>query len=519
LARKSRKGQQNNPINAQPVYIAGLYARISVNDTGKNTSVLNQIEYIRDFLKQNEDIDVHDIYIDDGVSSFNKNRLAFAKMIDDVRAGKINCVIVNNISRFTRDYIEATEYLEKIFPLLQVRFISLLDGYDSLRGDSLHLAMMLKILLAYSYAKELSIKIEKHFNFKQRAGTYTPARLPYGYRKVQNNNIVEWAIEEETGAIVRRIFEMTKQGASGYSIAKELNSQGIPSPKGTYWTAVSVGRILTNRAYLGEFITHKTKSDLLQNQKAVPLPESQWLYHKEHHAPIIDENLFDLIQQSLAAKEKPLPKGTTTEDFFQGKLYCGVCSRKLKQKKAINGAIYYICPMRDEVGAACNNKSRRAEKLKPLIFSAIKEKIQDEREQREAAIHLDNTLYRKHKEKLNDEELVELKLQSDFQEQLFIRLLEDRYDSGNADRTLSDDLRGLYQHMFMMRKYIAARIDTVEKERFEHKTNRSLKATRMGMYLKYEQISELTPEMLDTLVGRVYILPDRMQVVYKIPEI
>jgi len=135
MARKSRKGQQNNPVNKRPIYVAGLYARISVNDDGENTSVLNQIEYIRDFLKQNDDITVYDIYVDDGVSLFNKNRPSFTKMIDDVRAKKINCIVVNDISRFSRDYIEAIEYIDYLFPLFQVRFISIFDGYDSLHSD------------------------------------------------------------------------------------------------------------------------------------------------------------------------------------------------------------------------------------------------------------------------------------------------------------------------------------------------------------------------------------------------
>ena len=246
MARKSRKGQQNNSeiVNSKPIFTAGLYARISVNPDGKNTSVMGQVEYMREFLAQNENITVYDIYIDDGISSFAKHRPAFTKMISDMNDNKINCIIVNDISRFSRNYIETSEYLEITFPLRQVRFISIFDGYDSLRGDSERLLIMLKTLLAYAYAKELSNKIGTVFKGKQRTGKYTPAQLPYGYRKYQNGDQIEWIADEEKVIIVRKIFEMAKQGFSGYSIAKELNLQGVPSPKSTNWTSVSVRRVL-----------------------------------------------------------------------------------------------------------------------------------------------------------------------------------------------------------------------------------------------------------------------------------
>lgn len=516
MARKSRKGKQNNPapVYIQPAYIAGLYARISVNNDGRNTSVANQIEYMRNFLKQKEDITVYDIYVDDGVSSFNKNRLAFKKMMDDVKTNKINCIIVNDISRFSRDYIEATEYLEKVFPTLQIRFISVFDEYDSLHSNDKTFLMMIKTVLAYAYSKELSKKIEMQFEHKQHAGTYTPSRLPYGYTKIQNDDNVEWIIEEKTGIIVKQIFEMAQHGVSGYSIAKELNLQGIPSPQGAYWSAVSVRRILTNRTYLGEFVTHKTKSNLLKNQKAIPLPESQWLYHKDHHAPIIDEDLFDLIQNNLATNEKFPSKNSIMVDFFQGKLYCGTCNRKLKQKKANDGTIYYICPMRDEVGAACNSKSQRSDKLKIMVFNALKEKIKDVHKEREAIIRFENSLYYKRKEERDNNTLIELKQQSDFQMELFIKLLEERYDSGNSDKPMTDDQCGLQQHMKNMREYIKTQTDAIEKEKFEYKTARSIKTTRINAYLEYEQETELTSEMLDALVDRVLVLPNSIQVLY-----
>jgi len=372
---------------------------------------------------------------------------------------------------------------------------------------------MLRILLAYNYAKELSVKIEKHFDDKQRAGTYTPARLPYGYKKIQSNDVVKWGLEEKTSSIVMNIFEMAKQGISGYSIAKTLNLQDIPSPSGSYWTAVSVRRVLTNRSYLGEFVTHKTKTDLLQKKKVTFLPESQWIYHKEHHTPIIDVILFDIVQQSLAVKGKSLQKGITTEDFFQGKLYCGICSRKLKRKKANGGAIYYVCPMKDEVGAACSNKSKRAEKLKTMVFSAIKGKIYEVREQKDTVARYETSPYRKHKEEQDCMRLIELKLQSDFQFKLFEKLLERQVDNDIQNK---DDLRGLYQHIKITKKYIGIQIEAIEKENFDYKVARSLRATRMSAYLKHEQASELSFEMLDTLVSRILVLPAEIQIAYKV---
>ena len=480
---------------------------------------MGQVEYMRAFLAQNEDITVYDIYIDDGISSFSKHRPAFTKMINDMNENKINCIIVNDISRFSRNYIEASEYLEITFPLRQVRFISIFDGYDSLRGDGERLLIMLKILLAYAYARELSNKIGTVFKGKQRTGKYTPAQLPYGYRKFQNGDQVEWIVDEEKVIIVRKIFEMAKQGFSGYSIAKELNLQGVPSPKSTNWTSVSVRRVLINRAYLGEFITHKTKNDLLQGQKAIPLPESEWVYHKEHHSPIIDEDLFDSVQLGLAINEKFPRKSATTEDFFQGKLYCGMCGRKLKRKKTKDGAIYYICPMRDEVGGACRNKSRRAEKLKLIVFNVLMGKIQNMREQRNEANKIENSLYNRQREERNNKLLAELKLQSDFQMNLHEKLLEDRVSRGGVASPISDDIRGLYLHMMNVSNYITKQTDAIEKEKFENKAIRSLNATRMSVYLEYEYAQELTAEMLDVLVEKILVFPEKVEISYKSDEI
>ena len=512
MARKSRKGIHKLPVVEPKVFNAGLYARISMNSDGKSLSVLNQIEHMRKFLSQHEDIIPTEIYADDGVSSFSKNRPAFARMIEDIYAKKIDCIIVNEISRFSRKYIEASEYLEITFPTLQVRFISILDEYDSINGVSTSFVMMLKTILAYTYARDISRKVASHIENQQRTGTYTPSRLPYGYQKIRINGSVEWSIDRTTELVVKRIFEMAQSQKSSYSIAKELNIQCIPSPNGKYWTVTGIRRILTNRTYLGELITHKTKNELLISRTVIQLPKSQWLYHKDHHPPIVDDALFDSVQQQFS-QDKFIIRNIPKETFFQGKLYCGVCNRKLRPKRASDGAFYYICPLRNETGGACDNKSRRVNKIKAMVYVAIVEKIQRIREQKDKVVQFEQSLYFKHKEKQTNRQLDDLKRVLSYQERFTLEMYEAYVDAKGS--AVGDDLLGLFRHMLDVKNHFGERIAGIEKELFDNKVKRSMQAAQLDMILQYELTPELTSEMLEVLVERISLFPDGVEVSFR----
>ena len=218
-------------------YNAAVYLRLSkedgdVTEGGKtvSNSIANQEELVRDYLKSQADIRVYSVYKDDGYSGVNFDRPMFQKMLEDIKSGAVNCVIVKDLSRFGRNYIESGRYIEKIFPMLGVRFIAVNDHYDSLSEDTgADMIIPFKNLINDAYCRDISIKVRSHLDMKRKNGEYIGAFVAYGYRKdpEDKNRLI---IDDYAAGVVRDIFDMKKKGMSHYSIARKLNDDGILSP-------------------------------------------------------------------------------------------------------------------------------------------------------------------------------------------------------------------------------------------------------------------------------------------------
>ena len=219
------------------VYHASIYLRLSKEDgdvtTGsknESNSISNQKSLIMDFLKDKHDIQVVSIREDDGYSGVDFNRPSFQLMLEDVKKGIIDCIIVKDLSRFGRNYIEVGRYLEKLFPMLGVRFIAVNDNYDSLNVDTAHdIVMPFKNLINDSYCRDLSVKIRSHLAVKRKNGEFIGAFACYGYLKDPKNKN-QLIIDTYAGPVVQDIFRMKINGFSQYKIAEVLNEQGILSP-------------------------------------------------------------------------------------------------------------------------------------------------------------------------------------------------------------------------------------------------------------------------------------------------
>ena len=191
MARKSRKNTGaviETPVQTSNYFSTAIYVRLSIENSGKDDdgdSIANQISFCKAYLAEHTDLKLYDIYEDNGEKGTNFDRPAFKRMMDDIRGGKVKCVLVKDLSRFGRDYIEAGEYLEKIFPFMGIRFISITDGYDSLTSDGAESALMipLKNMINDVYAKDISRKIITSFRARQEKGEFLPAFAPYGYVK------------------------------------------------------------------------------------------------------------------------------------------------------------------------------------------------------------------------------------------------------------------------------------------------------------------------------------------------
>lgn len=243
MARKSRYAILPEAARANvPGYRAGLYRRLSEEDgdNEEQNSLGNQKKIMQDYLEGKEDIEIIETYTDNGFTGMNYDRPDYIRMMADLQENRINCIIVKDISRLGRHFVLTSELVERTLPEMGVRLICVNDNYDSLDKLSNTAALMLplKMVMNDSYAKDISVKIRSSISAKMHTGEFLPANgsIPYGY--LRNTQGVTYDIDPETAPIVDRIFRMRAQGDGFNTIARALNSEGVPSPGKT---AVSAG--------------------------------------------------------------------------------------------------------------------------------------------------------------------------------------------------------------------------------------------------------------------------------------
>lgn len=515
LARKSRKHLQNQQQNTQkakptpPTYIAGIYARVS-SDENSDGSIENQINISEAFINERPNIKLHKVYMDSGISAFAVMRPSFEDMLYDIQNNIINCVIVKDVSRFSRDYLEAGDLLQKKFPTWGTRFISINDGFDSLYADATGLQMALRTLIAYEYSKDLSKKISSAISVRQNSGIYTPPRLPYGYKKVKTSQGIQWQLDEPKSKEVRKIFNAALEGNSAYSIASFLNTRSVPAPKSEYWTPGSVLRILRNETYTGTFITGKTRSKLTDRPKTISVSSDKWIRHRHHHPPIIDEIMFYTIQRELEIHTSPEKKKSEEVDFFCGKLYCGICGRKMKRKRAVNGSVYYICPRKDESNT-CPNKARNAEKLKKQVYQHIRQKIDEAQVYRTEMLTFEQTPYFLNRQKEQHHQLEVLRSELERQIDLFRTVNEKSIEYG-CDNT--PDTQELFQYLASVRNNLREKISEIECAMDEYWCNESSKAVWIQPLFEFKDCPCLTREMVENVIEKIKIYMDTVGIIF-----
>ncbi|MGN0298065.1 MAG: recombinase family protein [Lachnospiraceae bacterium] len=301
-------------------YSTAAYVRLSMKDSGKidGYSLQNQQALLKEFIHEQNDLDLYKMYIDNGFTGTNFARPAFEEMIQDMKKGLINCIVVKDLSRLGRNYLETGKYLEEIFPFFEVRFISITDGYDSSSSNRTDqaLSIPLKNMINEGYSKDISVKISSAIAARKKQGKFMAKYPPYGYLKDPNdkNHLV---IDPDTCHIVQQIFQLRAQGMTLEMIAKTMNDKNIPCParylllKGisketrfaeSFWTPNTVSRLLRNKVYLGMIVFGKEQSSLAKGIPRHTLPEKDWQTVEKTHQPIVDRQLFDAVQKQMEPK-------------------------------------------------------------------------------------------------------------------------------------------------------------------------------------------------------------------------
>lgn len=383
-------------------YNAAIYLRLSKEDGdvaegGKlvSNSIANQEELVRDYLKSHDDIRVHSIYKDDGYSGVNFERPQFQRMLSDIKAGSVNCVIVKDLSRFGRNYIESGRYIEKIFPMLGVRFIAVTDHFDSLEDNAGNeMIIPFKNLINDAYCRDISVKVRSHLDMKRKNGEYIGAFVAYGYQKdpQDKNRLI---VDDYAAGVVRDIFDMKQKGMSQHAIAKKLNADGILSPleymrsKGinldtpfrrrakTKWSHSAVLRILQNEMYVGTLIQGKTGTPNYKIKRRTAKPEESWVRIEDAHEAIIPVKDFELVQELLLRDTRIPPEGDRLYPF-SGTIFCADCGSPMTRKIVSSGGrkyVYYICSGNKRDKAYCSAHRISETALETAVLQTVTEHI------------------------------------------------------------------------------------------------------------------------------------------------
>lgn len=385
-------------------YKVGIYCRLSVDDASnsakaknyipgdESASIENQYEILSKFVMLNGWIEVK-TYRDDGYSGGNFQRPGFWEMLEDARHGLINLILVKDLSRLGRDFVEVGRYTDVIFPSLGCRFVSVLDCLDS-EGDNTDMLHFRSLMNDY-HLKDLSSKIKSVLHAKMKSGQYLGSYAPYGYRKSEDDKH-QLVIDEEAAAVVQRIFEMRRSGMAYGKITAALNQDGILSPRWYWaihygngsckcsklWAYATVKNILNDAVYTGTLTQNRTGSRSYKDKTLIQKPESEWISHVDAHEAIISPETWDAVQeQNQLAKLRCADNAAPQPALFTGKLVCADCGHPLvvnrQTKRRKNGAVkkyvsYYCLQYANSGHSICSWHRISEITLQQLILNEIK---------------------------------------------------------------------------------------------------------------------------------------------------
>lgn len=529
-----------NKIIDQTFKVA-IYLRLSKEDDdlscssgakSESNSISNQRKLIYDFMKSHPELELYDEYKDDGKSGSNFDRAEFQRMMKDIEAGKVNCVVVKDQSRFGRDYIDVGKYKEKIFPKLGVRFITINEGYDSLSATSSDdLAFTINSFVYDFYIRDISTKIRTNLTAKKQNGEYAGAFVAYGYVK-DSNDKSKLVVDQFAADVVRDIFRWKIEGLSPQNIAVRLNELGIPSPaeykklsgsnyktsfqtsSKAVWSHVSVRRILKNEIYLGVMIQGKRTTPNYKTKTVVTKAESEWLRVEGTHEAIISVRDFELVQE-LLRDDTHCRAGDVTVPVYAGRIYCGDCGAAAVRKTVSYAGrryVYYVCNANKHDKTVCSRHSIREDILGQVIYQTVRHQIDLLLDVDKALRQFENLSWEKHKLKQLD---ASIEIQEEVVRKnntLRLGIYED-LRAGLLDRSEYESLK---KELAERIDEATAAIEKLNKEKREILDGVSKQQSWIEQFRQYENVTELTRPMVIHLIERINIFEDsNIEIVFR----
>jgi len=399
--RKSKYSSNENIVNKK-IWSVALYIRLSQEDedNGKekqeSNSVTSQKTLLNEFVEEHDDLIVYDTYVDDGFTGTDFNRPSFQRLLEDMRNENINCVIVKDLSRLGRNYIEVGNYIEQVFPLFNIRFIAINDFVDSFKNPASTNTILVpfKNLINDEYCRDTSIKIRTSLNGKKKKGKFIGAFPSYGYIKDPKDkhkliidksvvniikNIFDWNVNEGLGkiAICHRLNDLGVLNPTGHKkleLGQNYNNYGIQDNTYT-WTPSTVRNILNNEVYIGNTVQGKRKTKSYKVHKVEQVPKEEWVRVENTHEAIIDKETFEKAQE-LSKRDTKVSQKTKELSVWAGFLRCADCKRAMNKKSSTNKSgskyEYYICSTyRKKSNNLCTKHSIKVKNLEKAVLQAI----------------------------------------------------------------------------------------------------------------------------------------------------
>lgn len=527
------KKEKNN------LFKVAMYLRLSQEDKIKRNVESNSIENQRRILKQyiddSENLALINEYVDDGYSGTSFNRPGFQKMLDDIHNKKIDTIIVKDLSRFGRNYIEVGKFLEETFPMMKIRFISIIDKIDSFENPESSSSMLVnfKNLINDEYARDISRKVKSVYKTKQLKGEYIASAVPFGYKRDPNDKY-HLVIDKEVSDIVKLIFELALNNKSALEIAEYLNDRKIITPnqyrqqKGIIkkenidlakWSPKSVTNILTNEVYTGTTVQNKKIKMSYKIKKDVVLDKEKWIKVPNTHEALVSKEDFDWIQEKYYTKIIHV-RNNHKYSLFAGFLICNECHRGFnfctKKRKDNSSYNFYQCGSYKLNKTLCTSHTISEEKLKNIIIEAINHHIKLIKN-----IKLDLKEISKHKkESIKTDLLNNKKIELEQEIEKIMEIKQEIYTDWKNNNISFDDYKNYTSVYADKVKEIRSSLELINKDLEEINKIPDDNQKIFNIFLKENKVSEIDRDVLFKFIDKIIISEDKkIEIIFKFQDI
>ena len=501
----------------------GEYIRLSKEDLKKgkddSNSVKNQRDLLNDFYQKHiEEFESVSEYVDDGHTGTDANRENFQRLLADVMSGKINCVVVKDLSRFARNYSDAGSLIDNLFVQMGVRFISLAENVDSFTNpDSVsNIIVPITNVMNDNYCYQTSKKIRQVFDYKRRNGQYIGAFAPYGYIKHPKDKH-KLVVDPDAAETVKLIFSLFLQGTSKRAIALHLNEHGVPSPsaykllKGLpvstrgydepMWGGRMIHAILTNPTYTGDLAQGRSRVKSYKVHQIETVPREEWVEVAGTHEAIIDYETFDKVQALLKRDTRTSPEGRKVH-LFSGFLKCADCGRAVTRCVSKNNHVYYACSTyKNRSRTACTMHSIKHERLEAAVLFGIQYQIHLAVSYSEAITRI-NSAPTKKSQSFRLDELITAK-----EKELakITRYKQSLYQDWKDGEITQQDYRNMKADYERQAAALSDVLERLTAERAELANGVDNEHPALVAFMKYQNIETLNREILIELVDYIKV--------------